>query len=43
MPVHRHPVCYVAAFFFAFGFTGFGTTAGSGVASIADRRPEVKV
>lgn len=34
---------YVAAFFFAFGFTGFAATGASGVPSIADRRPEVNV
>jgi hypothetical protein len=34
---------YVAAFFFAFGFAGFGTTGASGVPSIEDKRPDVKV
>lgn len=33
----------VAAFFFAFGLVAFGTTGGSGVPSIEDRRPDVKV
>ncbi len=34
---------YVAAFFFAFGFAGFGATGASGVPSIEDRRPDVNV
>lgn len=45
VPFQSGATCYVAAFFFAFafGFTGLATTGGSGVPSIAERRPEVKV
>lgn len=37
------PRAYVAAFFFAFGFTAFGVGCGSGLPSIDDSRPAVKV